>query len=373
MPLRIGVGIFVALLILFVLRLLFIPFTPWHNSAMPFVEGMALAYAWHLVVLPATFLAMGINALVQFLIRRYRPARPVLAPTLPPHGQALGAPTRRDVLASAAVFLPPLVAAGGLGVAVEELGQFRIRPMTIGLKSLPPALDGLTIAHVTDTHIGRFTNDAMLKNIAERTNALDADLVLFTGDLIDIALADLPVGIAFAKSLRSRFGTYFCEGNHDLAQDFSEKTMRFRAMTKAAGLSLLADESVALSIRGEPVQILGSAWSRTTAERKLHGNWIMQQVDPSAFNILLTHHPHMWDYTSIPLTLAGHTHGGQLMLNEKVGVGAVMFRYWTGLYRDGDRALVVSNGVGNWFPVRIHAPAEIVHITLRSTRTVAYG
>src|SRR2546421_5506017 len=88
------------------------------------------------------------------------------------------------------------------------------------------------------------------------------------------------------------------------------------------------------------------------------------------FQILLAHHPHAFDPAAaagIPLTLSGHTHGGQLMLNERLGAGPVMFRYWSGLYRKPDgNALFVSNGVGNWFPLRLHAPAEIVHLTLRS-------
>ncbi|MEZ0255819.1 MAG: metallophosphoesterase, partial [Chthoniobacter sp.] len=83
--------------------------------------------------------------------------------------------------------------------------------------------------------------------------------------------------------------------------------------------------------------------------------------------ILLAHHPHAFDFAAdIPLTLSGHTHGGQLMLTKDFGFGPAMFRYWSGLYQKADRALVVSNGVGNWFPVRVQAPAEIVHLTLRS-------
>ena len=91
-----------------------------------------------------------------------------------------------------------------------------------------------------------------------------------------------------------------------------------------------------------------------------------------AFQILLAHHPHAFDPAAavgIPLTLAGHTHGGQIMLTDQLGAGPAMYRYWSGLYHKQaahrDAALVVSNGVGNWFPLRINAPAEIVHITLR--------
>jgi predicted MPP superfamily phosphohydrolase len=95
-------------------------------------------------------------------------------------------------------------------------------------------------------------------------------------------------------------------------------------------------------------------------------------TSPGAFPILLAHHPHAFDAAAvagIPLTVSGHTHGGQLMLSESVGFGPLMYRYWSGLYRKpahNGASLVVSNGVGNWFPVRLRAPAEIIHLTMRS-------
>ena len=72
--------------------------------------------------------------------------------------------------------------------------------------------------------------------------------------------------------------------------------------------------------------------------------------------------------SGVPLTVSGHTHGGQLMLTDDFGFGPLMYRYWSGLYRkpeENGAALVVSNGVGNWFPVRTRAPAEIIALTLR--------
>jgi uncharacterized protein len=67
----------------------------------------------------------------------------------------------------------------------------------------------------------------------------------------------------------------------------------------------------------------------------------------------------------LPLTLPGHTHGGQLMLNAPAGFGPLMLRYWSGHYTDGDSHLIVSNGVGNWFPLRTRAPAEIIYLTIQ--------
>jgi predicted MPP superfamily phosphohydrolase len=93
----------------------------------------------------------------------------------------------------------------------------------------------------------------------------------------------------------------------------------------------------------------------------------MSRGDTSAFTILLAHHPYAFNAAiaaGIPLTLAGHTHGGQLMLTPKIGFGPWLYRYWSGLYVEGKSQLVVSNGAGNWFPLRIGAPAEVIHLTL---------
>jgi predicted MPP superfamily phosphohydrolase len=96
---------------------------------------------------------------------------------------------------------------------------------------------------------------------------------------------------------------------------------------------------------------------------------VLKQRQPDAFPILLAHHPHAFDAAikaNLPLTLAGHTHGGQWMIDRRHGVGPVMFRYWSGLYTRGRSQLIVSNGAGNVLPFRTNAPAEIVHLTLRS-------
>jgi len=89
--------------------------------------------------------------------------------------------------------------------------------------------------------------------------------------------------------------------------------------------------------------------------------------DLTLFPILLAHHPHSWDEAAargIPLVLSGHTHGGQIMLTPTIGAGPLRFKYWSGLYQKPGSSLIVSNGVGNWFPLRVNAPAEILHITL---------
>ncbi len=282
--------------------------------------------------------------------------------------------SRRQWLGAAAITIPPLIAAGTAGAALVRLRDLRVREIDVPIVSLPPPLEGLTIAQVSDIHIGKFTRAGVLDHIIETTNQLRADMVIYTGDLIDLSLADLPAGVDVINRLDAREGLVMIEGNHDLIDDPDE----FERRTKEANLPILFDEARTLTVRGVPMQFLGIRWGRPDdgPRRKSNNNVIRDCVsqllskrDPNAFTVLLSHHPHGFDSAidaGIPLTLSGHTHGGQLMLNERLGAGPAFFKYWSGLYRRGNSSLVVSNGAGNWFPLRINAPAEILRLTLRS-------
>jgi predicted MPP superfamily phosphohydrolase len=204
------------------------------------------------------------------------------------------------------------------------------------------------------------------------TNTLHPDLVLMTGDLIDYSLDDLSEGIDLMKAMEGRYGLWMIEGNHDLLDDAGV----FERRVKASGVPLLRDESTVVNVRGCPLQLLGMSWLGTgTGNARLRDEAtalqmgrLMKQRRPDAFPILLAHHPHAFDAAvkaDLPLTLAGHTHGGYAMLDSQHGLGPVLFRYWSGLYTHGRSQMIVSNGIGNMFPTRINAPAEIVHITLR--------
>ncbi|HEX8313259.1 MAG TPA: metallophosphoesterase [Chthoniobacteraceae bacterium] len=280
--------------------------------------------------------------------------------------------TRRTFLRVAAAAAPAVLTLGATAISLPQLNRLRLRRLTLRLPQLPLALDGLTIAHVTDVHVGRFTSGPVLDTILRTTNSLAADLVILTGDLINYEIRDLPVALDLVSRMQSRYGVFMCEGNHDLMDDAAA----FGAQTRAAGVRLLVNEAEQVQIGGEAIQLLGLQWGlgRTHSPQAARGDApiaasmqaLLQETDPTAFRILLAHHPHAFDHaTDIPLTLAGHTHGGQLMLNSDAGFGPLLFRYWSGVYTRGDQHLVVSNGTGNWFPLRTAAPAEIIHITLR--------
>jgi hypothetical protein len=239
---------------------------------------------------------------------------------------------------------------------------------------------------VTDLHIGRFMPPHLTAAMADATNALDCDLIAFTGDLIDASQKRLAPGIEFMRRLRPKFGMAMIEGNHDVVRNAAW----FEPGIRDAGLPLLLDEAMTFRIPGRttPVQFLGTTWGdlKSGVELKRHGKernyWFREYGEaardasvrrvaamrqPGAFPILLAHHPHAFDAAAaagLPLVLSGHTHGGQIMLTHDIGAGPLRFKYWAGLYRKAGSQMFISNGIGSWFPLRVNAPSEIVKITL---------
>ena len=330
-----------------------------HLLAAPLpAEWYALVLLWGLIFLPLLGVPMMVVWSLGSIVRRIFGKKSI------PHDPAVRRWTRREWLAGGLVSMPVWATFGTTAFSLPRLTRFRVRELTVSIKELPTALDGMRIAHVTDTHVGKFTRGAVLDEIVAATNRLEADLVLFTGDLIDNTLDDLPLAVRMLQRLRSGSGLFMIEGNHDLFED----PAGFEKGVRAGGLAMLRNEAATVTVRGVPVQILGIVWNHAAAQMNRDVDQVAALRDPAAFPILLAHHPHAFDRAAdlgFPLTLAGHTHGGQLMLTPEFGAGPAMFRYWSGLYQKLSSALVVSNGTGNWFPLRVNAPAEIIHLTLR--------
>lgn len=328
--------------------------------------AMATVFIWHMILLPVLLLLtvalLPILAMVALIRSARRPRNFNLTPA-----DARGALSRRQFLGVALAAAPPLFNLSLATVAMRQLDQFRVRRFVLPIAGLPSDLHGLTITQISDMHVGRFTSGRVLREVVRVVNELRADLALLTGDLINDALMDLDHGLDLVRSMQARHGVYLIEGNHDLI----ENGLEFERRVKDSGIPFLLDESIVITIRGAPLQLLGLSWTRARENRDVAiaaaVRELLNQRQPESFPILLAHHPHAFDTAaaaSVPLTLSGHTHGGQLMLNEQCGFGPALFRYWSGLYRKGASKLIVSNGVGNWFPLRVRAPAELLHLTL---------
>lgn len=335
------------------------------NSYIPSWVG-AYVYIWNfLIAVPMGLTIFGLALIGKFraawreLRRRLRRQR--ISSPAPADPQPLL--SRRNFLTAVAATVPPLAAVSLTGIAESQFGNFRVQPYDLKLPGWPAELDGFTITLVADVHTGIFSTEKMLNSIADRANNLRSDLILLGGDLVNLSHKDLPGALDMVMKMDSRYGVYMVQGNHDVVQPAAE----FDAICRRRGVNLLVDDLVSLSPGGIPIQLLGTRWPKYPGEMELSVATVAAQRDPLAFPILLAHHPHSFDEAQlrgIPLVISGHTHGGQIMLTKNIGGGPLRFKYWTGIYEKPGSTLVVSNGVGNWFPLRVNAPAEINHITL---------
>jgi predicted MPP superfamily phosphohydrolase len=343
----------------------------WHAYDVLPARLLAWLMCWHAIAIGLVPASLVIWLVVRAAGRSSRESPPDPEPE--PAAPAL-AFTRRSVLRGA-VAIAPLVVTGGVSMAaVRRHGRFRIRHVRMSLPRLPSRLRGLTITQVSDMHLGQFFRREHLPALIDAVNRLDSDLLAVTGDLVDHSFDAMPEACGAVACMHGRYGRFVVAGNHDLI-DSPERATAY-LQTYAPGF--LSDESVEIEIGGERIRIAGLFWSphdrsqgsvpghRERAAAALHG------LGRDLFTIALAHHPHAFEPLAdagVDLALAGHTHGGQLLLAPidvapPIGVGSLRFRYLWGEYRRGHSVLYVTSGVGDWWPVRINAPAEIVQIQL---------
>lgn len=318
------------------------------------------------VVAAARLVGLGVIAFA----RRWRAPRP----PEPSTAMELLDPGRRAILRTAFASVPVALLTGGTAFGGWQASQMRIRRHTLPAPWLPERLRGLTITQISDLHVGRLFRPDRLPGLIDQANGLNSDIVVVTGDIVDNSNQMLPGAIEALKELKHRHGIFLCMGNHDEFDDREE----FIRYTREH-LPLLINERRSLTIGGERLTIAGVDYANDSqpthrrigdianVARTLDGH--DRQSDGPV--IALAHHPHTWDHLTprgVPLTLSGHTHGGQIMLTPPggpdLGLGRALFRYIRGFYRSGDQTLFVNSGVGNWFPLRINAPAEIVQLQL---------
>jgi predicted MPP superfamily phosphohydrolase len=217
----------------------------------------------------------------------------------------------------------------------------------------------------------------MLPRLLHAANALNSDIVVVTGDIVDSSNLLLPEALDALSHLTHRHGLFLSMGNHDEIDNREE----FIAAVRSRHFDLLINDRRRIDIGGEKITIAGLdfAGSDEPTGRRRKGNLANAEKTFAGYDqpthgpvIALAHHPHTWDVlarTGVPLTLSGHTHGGQLMLTPPgerpdIGIGRILFRYTRGFYYNGPSTLFVNSGVGNWFPLRLHAPAEVVQVRL---------
>lgn len=262
-----------------------------------------------------------------------------------------------------------------------------VNDVEIEIAGLPDGFDGYRIVQFSDMHVGTFGNDTtFVSTFVDRINALNPDLIVFTGDIVNSKTTELPPFVAPFSRLNAPDGVYSILGNHDYG-DYSEwpsaeaKKGNLELMKKLQadmGWYLLLNETVMLRQDGDSIALIGVE-NIGDPPFKVYGSLskAYPQLSDSVSKILLTHNPAHWaDSISghadmrVPLSLSGHTHAMQL---EILGWSPAKYRYptWGGLYNDSDKQhqLYVNIGGGTvGFPARVGATPEITLITLKKLK-----
>lgn len=277
-------------------------------------------------------------------------------------------PERRQFLSDAVSIGVAGSSIATAGVAtVGAIGVPMINRVDVRVPGLDPELDGLTIAHLTDIHVGPTIKRRYLAALVEATNALEPDIIAVTGDLVDGMVDELEHHVAPLAELRSKLGTFYVTGNHEYYWDGPGWVEAARRL----GMDALENEHRVFEVGGAKLCVAGihdhSAPSHV-AEHASDPKAAFDGAPLDAYRILLAHQPiSIRDTMDVPLDLqlSGHTHGGQYF-PWSVLVHLAQ-PYVAGLHEVGDRLLWVSRGCAYWGPpMRLGAPREIALLTLRS-------
>lgn len=258
--------------------------------------------------------------------------------------------------------------------------QLVVRHETLAFSDLPDAFDGYRIVHFSDAHVGTLTGcrQAFLAQVVNTILAQQADMIVFTGDLQNIEPSELPQHRRQLSRLHAPDGVYAVLGNHDydVYQHGSKAEKRANCLQtqqfeRSVGWQLLMNEHRVVHRRGDSLVVAGMEnWG--DCERMPHrgdARKALSGLGRSPFVVMLEHDPTAWRKKILPacgaqLTLSGHTHGGQLRIGAWSPV-AMRYREWAGCYREDQRTLLVSTGVGGLVPFRLNDPGEIIVITLK--------
>ncbi len=278
-------------------------------------------------------------------------------------------------------FLPFFVIVYAISKAVY---RFKIYPTTIYHNDLPKAFEDLKIVHIADLHLGSFGyRYGILERAVSLINELDADLILFTGDLVNNFAWELNGWDVVFKKLSAKKGKYAVLGNHDYGdysnwespEDKSENFETIKSFFELIDFKLLLNEGIIVTENDQKIAIVGvENWGLPPFRQDGDLIKALNEVEDIPFKILLSHDPSHWDaevvkFSDIALTLSGHTHGMQAGINimgKQWSPIKYKYKRWAGLYNLKDQYLYVTRGLG-WlgFPGRLGMRPEITFIRLK--------
>ncbi|MGE5702673.1 MAG: metallophosphoesterase [Clostridia bacterium] len=258
------------------------------------------------------------------------------------------------------------VAVGTYGGCIERF-QLDAKKLTIPLRRLPKAFDGLKIAHFSDLHLGHFFEAADMAPVIQRINEWKPDLICFTGDLVDHSVDSLIAAEPMLAGLQAPLGKFAVLGNHD----YRSNEGKIVECLSQAGFRVLLNEHQVLEKEGQTFIVAGT-------DEVLYGTpdivTALRGTSPDTCKLLLVHEPDFAeDYPGglIDLQLSGHSHGGQVRLPF---IGHVFTPAYGQKYPDGlklrkgtEQKVFTTRGIGTTIlPIRFLCRPEVALLTLKA-------
>ena len=292
-------------------------------------------------------------------------------------------PSRRRFITEAGILLAAVPFTGFFYAMFKGKYDYRLHEVILYFDDLPASFDGFTITQLSDFHSGSFDNMSAVTRGIEIAKALQSDLFVFTGDLVNNMAWEVEPYMSLFSQLKAPYGQFSILGNHDYG-DYArwdnpeQKEANFEKIKQhhqTLGYRLMLNENTVIRKGSDQLALIGvENWGRGfiqvgDIDKALEG------VDKNSFKILLSHDPTHWEEkiryhpTTIHLTLSGHTHGAQFGIEtDKLRWSPVQGRYldWAGLANEKDRFLYVNRGFGFLaFSGRLGIWPEITRLTLR--------
>jgi uncharacterized protein len=263
--------------------------------------------------------------------------------------------------------------------------NYQVKKVKIPFDNLPASFKGMKILHFSDVHSGSLMNKKAVTRGVEKIMAQNADLIIFSGDLVNDRATEMQDWMEVFNKLKAPMGVYSTFGNHDYGDYVSwpqngvsreQNLINLAKVHKELGWNLMMNEHVVFERNGEQIALLGvENWS-SKARFPKHGDLkkAYAGAEKYPFKILISHDPSHWDaqvrpdYSDIDLTLSGHTHGMQFGVSIpgfQWSPVQYMYKEWDGLYEEGKQKLYVNPGFGFiGYPGRVGILPEITLIEL---------
>ena len=258
----------------------------------------------------------------------------------------------------------------------------QVKEVSVGSHKLPPTFDGYRIVQISDLHLRSFASrHDKLSEIVDKVQALNPDMIVFTGDLVTLSVDETEGCMDILSRLKAPDGVFSVMGNHDYLthtrgmspRQKAAEIARLRRIEGEAGWTMLNDSHVDITrSQGHRISIIGVENISARRQFPSYGNVGKAMAGAKGeYKIMLSHDPTSWDKhivrkTDIDLTLSGHTHETQFSIFG-LSPCSLFYDQYKGLYTKGTQSLYVNIGLGETLlPVRIGATPEITLITLHS-------